>query len=97
MSDVFAFDLRSGALQEIILGISYQRMSKTALQKALERAAGKVCSKPTIVVEQSKHVEYPRPASPLKASDDNQVGPPTQTLPTIPKPSHHPDIRKAQD
>jgi len=35
LSDVFIFDSRNGALLEIILGISYRRVSKAALGKAL--------------------------------------------------------------
>jgi thioester reductase-like protein/SAM-dependent methyltransferase/acyl carrier protein len=40
MSDVFIFDPRDGSLVEMILGIGYQRVSRTGLGKMLSRLTG---------------------------------------------------------
>ncbi|KAI4724857.1 hypothetical protein E4T49_07415 [Aureobasidium sp. EXF-10728] len=97
VSDVFAFDSRTGTLQEIIMGISYQRTSKEALRETLTRVTGATVSGPissaSLLAEQTKqHDSYPSASSLVLTEEDHEVS----TQPSVPSPLYPSTESKAR-
>ncbi|KAI4716400.1 hypothetical protein E4T48_07381 [Aureobasidium sp. EXF-10727] len=87
VSDVFAFDSRTETLQEIILGISYQQISKEALCKTLVRVAGTavsgpISSAPLFAEHTRQHDSHPSASSLVSTEEHHEVS----TQPSVPSP-----------